>query len=87
MDRVPLALPQPLRELPAPLRLAAVGAVLLGVVGGTVGLIVGLSVHPGTAWAAVVEVGLPAALLGGVLGLLVGSVAYAAHRHRGSPGG
>ena len=64
------------RELPAPLRHAAIGAVVLGVCGGIVGLITGLRTYVPTAWFAVLEVGVPAAVLGAVLGLVVGSLLY-----------
>jgi len=36
--------------LPPPLRYAVVGAAILGVVGGVAGLVIGLIVHPATAW-------------------------------------
>jgi len=61
-------------ELPAPLRLAAIGGVLLGALGCTIGLVIGLDVYAGTAWAAAVEVGLPSAVLGVLLGLAAGAV-------------
>ncbi|MFC5175989.1 hypothetical protein [Nocardioides taihuensis] len=64
-----------LRDLPAPRRYALAGAVALGCLGGVVGLVLGLRAHPATAWAAVFEVGIPAAVLGAVVGLLVGIVA------------
>jgi hypothetical protein len=69
-----------LRELPVPLRHAVVGAVVLGVPGATVGLVIGLRTYVPTAWAAILEVGLPAAFLGALLGLVVGSLVYA-YRH------
>ena len=59
-----------LRELPDAWRWPVVGAVAMGVVAAVVGLVVGLVVYPPTAWAATVELGLPAAVLGGLLGLL-----------------
>jgi hypothetical protein len=69
-----------LRELPVPLRHAVVGAVVLGVPGAIVGLVIGLRTYVPTAWAAILEVGLPAAFLGALLGLVVGSLVYA-YRH------
>lgn len=51
-----------------------------GVLGGVVGLAVGLFVHPATAWFAVFELGIPASMLGGLLGVASGSIAYAAQR-------
>lgn len=62
------------RELPLRLRAGLVGAVVLGLLGAVAGAVIGLQVYPSTAWAAAVEVGLPLALLGGVLGLLAGSL-------------
>ena len=64
-----------LRELPVVVASLLVGAVLLGAIGGVVGLVIGLSVHPSTAWFAVLEVGVPAAAVGGFLGLVVGGIA------------
>lgn len=52
-------------------RFAVVGAVLCGVAGGVVGLIIGLSVYAPTAWFAVFEIGLPAGILGSTLGFLL----------------
>lgn len=64
-------------ELPLPARSMVVSAVLLGALGGLVGLVLGLHSYPPTAWFAVLEVGVPAALLGGVLGLAAGLAAHA----------
>jgi hypothetical protein len=50
-------------------RLAAIGAGSLGLVGGIVGLIAGLNTYPPTAWFAAFEVGIPAAIAGGLAGL------------------
>jgi hypothetical protein len=63
--------------LPLILRCAAIGAVSAALVGGVVGLVVGLLVHPTTAWFAVFELGIPASILGGLLGLASGAIAYA----------
>jgi hypothetical protein len=65
-----------LRALPLILRCAAVGAVVAAVFGGIVGLVLGLRVRPATAWFAIFELGIPASILGGVLGLAIGAVAY-----------
>jgi hypothetical protein len=54
---------------------AVIGAALLGACGGVVGLVVGLLAYPPTAWFAVFEVGLPAAVVGSVLGLVAAVVA------------
>jgi len=63
-------------------RHGAVGALVLGALGAVVGLVLGLRAYVPTAWAAVLEVGVPAAYLGAVLGLLTGSVVVLAHRLR-----
>ncbi len=67
---------------PLPLRTALVGALVLGAVGAVVGLVVGWAVHPPTAWAATVEVGLPALVLGALLGLVAGGLRVALARAR-----
>lgn len=56
-------------------RSTVLGALIAGLIGGVVGLVLGLSAHPPTAWFAVIEVGFPAALLGGLCGLAVGAIA------------
>ncbi|GAB3666051.1 hypothetical protein GCM10027596_32980 [Nocardioides korecus] len=58
-----------LLALPPPVRPVVVGAVLTGTAGASVGLVVGLSAYAPTAWAAALEVGLPATLLGALLGV------------------
>jgi hypothetical protein len=68
---------------PRPLLYSGVSAVGLGVVGGVVGLILGLEAYPPTAWAAVFEVGAPAAFLGATIGLLVGSIVSLVRARRG----
>jgi hypothetical protein len=50
-----------------------VSGVALGLVGGVVGLVVGLISYPPTAWFAVLELGVPAALGGALLGALIGA--------------
>jgi hypothetical protein len=70
-----------LSELPVPARFAVVGALVLGAVGAVAGLIVGLIVYPATSWFAMIELGLPAALVGALLGLAVG---LGANARRGS---
>ncbi|QIM21162.1 hypothetical protein G7075_08505 [Phycicoccus sp. HDW14] len=70
---------------PAPLRWSVLGLLLGGVVGGVVGLVLGLLASWRTAWFAVIEVGLPSALLGAVLGLLGGSLVVLGRRLRRSP--
>ena len=62
------------------LRYAVLGAALVGVPGCVAGLVLGLQAYPPTAWAAVVEVGAPAAVVGGLLGLVVGSLVVLVQR-------
>jgi len=52
------------------LRWAVVGGSWAGVVGAIVGLVIGLYAYAPTAPFAMVELGLPAAIAGGVIGLL-----------------
>jgi len=68
-----------LQALPTVLRHAAVGAALVGVPTGVAGFVIGLFVHWPTAWAAALELGVPGALVGGVLGVLVGFFASLLH--------
>jgi len=49
-----------------------IGAVVLAIAGGIVGLVLGVTAYPPTAWFAVIEVGLPATIVGGLLGLAAG---------------
>jgi membrane associated rhomboid family serine protease len=69
-----------LRDRPAPTRLACIGAISAGVIGAITGLILGLASYPPTAWFAVLEVGLPAATAGAVVGFVAGLVITAARR-------
>jgi hypothetical protein len=55
-------------------------ALVSGVLGGICGLVLGLSAYPPTAWFAVFEVGVPAAILGGVGGLFFGGLLWLARR-------
>lgn len=71
-------------NLPKPLAYALLGAMWCGLLGGVVGLLVGLSVYPPTAWFAVLEIGIPAALLGFVAGMLVGAAMLLADRRHGA---
>jgi hypothetical protein len=48
-----------------------VGCIVFGTVGGVIGLILGLRAYPPTAWFAVLEVGAPAGMVGGLLGWFV----------------
>jgi hypothetical protein len=67
---------QSLRAGPLISRWAARGAVSAGLVGGVVGLVVGLRVNPATAWFAIFELGIPSSILGGIVGLASGAIAY-----------
>jgi hypothetical protein len=69
-----------LATIPLVPRLAVVGAVSAGVIGGLVGLVLGLRAYPATAWFAVIEVAVPAAALGAALGALAGLVGVVARR-------
>ena len=60
-----------------PERGALIGAACLGVLGALAGLILGLLVHPSTAWFALFEVGLPATIIGALVGAIVGLAARA----------
>jgi membrane associated rhomboid family serine protease len=69
-----------LRGLPQVARWGAVGAASVGVLGAIIGLIVGLHVYAPTAPFAAVELGLPATIVGGVLGLVSGMFVAAGRR-------
>jgi hypothetical protein len=69
-----------IRALPVPLRWGAIGAATAGAMGGAVGLVVGLLAYPPTAWFAIFELGAPAAIVGGLVGLASGALASAARR-------
>lgn len=70
------------RADPSPGNCAFAGMVLAGVVGALIGLAVGLNVYAGTAWAAMLELGLPAAVAGAAIGFLVGCALTLAKRFR-----
>jgi ABC-type uncharacterized transport system permease subunit len=61
-------------------RFAIVGLTVAGVLGGLVGLVLGLRAHPATAWFAVLEVGVPAAMAGAILGAVVGLLTVAVQK-------
>ncbi|MCA1984515.1 hypothetical protein [Nocardioides nematodiphilus] len=63
-------------------RSVLIGTALFGAAGAVIGLVLGLRAYVPTAWAAVIEVGLPAALLGALLGLIAGGIATLARRGR-----
>ena len=63
-------------------RSVLIGTALFGTAGAVIGLVLGLRAYVPTAWAAVIEVGLPGALLGALLGLITGGIATLARRAR-----
>lgn len=72
---VPMTTWSALVAVPIVPRFAIVGSTLAGVIGCVVGLIVGLRVYAPTAWFATLELGVPSAVAGAVLGLILGSMA------------
>lgn len=73
-----------LAQLPLLGRFVVVGMVAAGALGGLVGLIVGLRVYPPTAWFAIFELGVPAAIVGALLGLVSGLSVLGIRRSRTS---
>ena len=69
-----------LRSLPAPAGFACAGASSAGAIGAIAGLVVGLDAYAPTAWFAVLELGVPAAITGGVFGFIAGLVTSTARR-------
>ena len=82
MRTLPSEVRAALANLPLPLRVGISCALVSGVLGGICGLVLGLIAHPPTAWFAVFEVGLPAAFLGGLGGLVVGGLVWLARKAR-----
>jgi hypothetical protein len=74
-----------LREQPSPGSCAIVAMMVAGGVGAIIGLVVGLHVYAATAWFAMLELGIPAAVAGGAIGFLVGSVIALANQLRRHP--
>lgn len=70
----------PLGQLTLLPRSVMIGAISTGIAGGVAGLIIGLFTYAPTAAFAVVELGLPATLLGAVAGLIVGSIILVVRR-------
>ena len=66
--------------LSLPGRWAVIGAASVGMIGAAVGLAIGLIVYAPTAPFAVLELGLPAAIVGGVIGLSTGVIVVAGRR-------
>jgi uncharacterized membrane-anchored protein len=71
-----------MRSLPMLARWVIIGAVSAGVPGAIVGLVVGLFVYAPTAPFAAVEVGFPAMLTGGIIGLVAGLILLTVRRIR-----
>jgi len=71
--------PQGQSSGPLPARWAIVGA-SVGVIGAIAGLVIGLYVYAPTAPFAVIELGLPATIVGGVVGLAAGVIATVRRR-------
>jgi hypothetical protein len=71
-----------LMRLPVLTRYLVAGAVGAGLLGCVAGLVIGLLAYPPTAWFAIFELGIPAAIVGGLVGLISGSVAVAVRRSR-----
>jgi len=69
-----------LRASPQAIRWAVLGAASVGTVGAMVGLMVGLHVSLWTAPVAMIELGLPATIVGGVVGFVLGSLAAGVRR-------
>lgn len=69
-----------LAALPLLARAVLIGTMSTGVVGAIIGLVVGLRTYAPTAPFAVVELGLPAAIVGAVAGLAIGSIICALRR-------
>jgi hypothetical protein len=72
------------RPSPLPTRWAGIGIVSAFIMGGTVGLVVGLDANPSTAWFAVFEVGIPSAMIGGLVGLVSGTITTGLRARRAS---
>jgi hypothetical protein len=61
-------------------RCIAIGAIVGSIVGSVAGLVIGLMANPGTAWFAIFELGIPATIVGTLLGLIVGAALAAVSR-------
>jgi hypothetical protein len=70
---------------PLPARWALAAAVAAGAIGNIVGLIVGLHVYAPTAPFAAIEIGLPAAVVGGLVGLVSGAIVTVSRRIKATP--
>jgi len=68
------------RGFSQPERSAVIGATVAGLIGATVGTVIGLRSNAPTAPFAAVELGLPSFIVGGIVGLGAGTVVMAARR-------
>ena len=75
-----MPMPRVLAELPTIGRFSVLGAMCAGVLGCLAGLIIGLVIYAPTAWAATFELGVPAAILGAIIGSAVGAVVLVSGR-------
>jgi|GEM_PF-1753889 len=87
LDEVPVAMrmkviPAELGGMPLPVRWAIVGSASAGAIGAIVGLVVGLLAYAPTAWFALFELGVPATIAGGVVGLVAALIVTAGRRIR-----
>ncbi len=73
-----------LRDFPQPARWAIVGAASVDVIGAIAGLVIGLHAYAPTAPFAVIELGLPAAIVGGLVGLGASVIATTGRRIKGN---
>jgi hypothetical protein len=71
-------------QLPLPIRGGALGAGSAGIAGGVIGLVVGLLTYAPTAPFAVLELGFPASVVGGIVGVATGAVVLGLQRTRSS---
>jgi hypothetical protein len=71
-----------IRADPSPGNCAIAGMLLASAAGAIIGLVIGLHVYAATAWAAMFELGIPAAVVGAAAGLFVGCAIALARRFR-----
>lgn len=67
-------------DLPLVLRWSVRSGLVGGAVGAVAGLLLGLAAYPPTAWFAVLEVGIPAVVVGSLLGAAAGTAVLAVRR-------
>jgi uncharacterized membrane-anchored protein len=69
-----------IRTLPLPARWASIAAISAGVAGSIAGLVIGLFTYAPTALFAAVELGFPAVIAGGAVGLAAGVITTGVRR-------